>query len=492
MLSRILLVISLLVIGGRELQAQERVPLPPPDPVQPGPVSGQPPSGPLQPPSSGIQFPPLGPTQPGGQYPAYPPPGTYPPGAYPPGAYPPGAYPPPGVYPPGIYPPPGTLPPSGLYPPPGVYPPPGIYPPPPPPLFRGDSATNPGFWIGTEALIWWTKNQPLSVPLLTTGPASAGMNAGGLGVPGTVSLNQSLNYDVQGGFRLFAGGWFDPAHTWGLEGSIFVLGQSCASFGVSDRSGTGATIINEPLGGSPPFTTLVSYPGLESGNATVSTTTQLWGLDLNALYNLYRGANWNVTLLAGFRYLRLDEELDIVANSNLFTTTTYTDNFGNVLATAPPGSSVTVVDQFGAHNDFYGGQIGIRGDYNWNRWSFSGTGLLAIGATHESVWVNGTTTVYPVNGQATPLAGGNYATLQIGRYTQDRFAVAPELKLSVGYQFTPTLRGTLGYDLLFLSDVLRPGNQIDNTFDGMNHPNIPFKSSTFWSQGLNLNLEFTF
>jgi hypothetical protein len=318
------------------------------------------------------------------------------------------------------------------------------------------------------------------------------MNAGGLGVPGTVSLNQSLNYDVQGGFRLFAGGWFDAAHTWGLEGSIFVLGQSCASFGVNDRSGAGATIINEPLGGSPPFTTLVSYPGLESGNAAVSTTTQIWGLDINAIYNLYRGANWTVTLLGGFRYLRIDEELDIVANSNLFTTTTYTDNFGNVLANAPPGSSVTVVDQFSTHNDFYGGQIGVRGDYYSNRWSFSATGLLAIGATHESVSINGSTTVYPVNGQAVPLAGGNYATLQIGRYTQDRFAVAPELKLSVGYQFTPTIRGTIGYDLLFLSDVLRPGNQIDNTYDGVVHPTVPMKSSTFWMQGLNLNVLFSF
>ena len=51
----------------------------------------------------------------------------------------------------------------------------------------------------------------------------------------------------------------------------------------------------------------------------------------------------------------------------------------------------------------------------------------------------------------------------------------PQLKL--GYQFTPWMRGTIGYDFIFLSAVARPGNQIDNTYDGVIHPIVPMKNS---------------
>ncbi len=117
---------------------------------------------------------------------------------------------------------------------------------------------------------------------------------------------------------------------------------------------------------------------------------------------------------------------------------------------------------------------------------------LAIGDTHEVVTVNGTTTVFPVNGAQVPLIGGNYATLQIGRYSMDRFALAPEGQLNVGYQITPWLRGQIGYDFLYLSSVARPGNQIDNTYDGVTHPLVPMTSSTYWAQGLTLSLQFDF
>lgn len=452
---RIPLAISCLLMSGVYLQAQEQIPLPPPDPVQAG-QSG-PPTIPGQPP-------PL----------------------------PPNVQPSPPPLPPGIQPSPPPLPPYGPYGPYGPYPP---YPPPPimagpPPLFLRD-ASNPSFWVGAEALVWWSKNEPLPVPLITTGPASAGSNPGGLGVPGTQSLNQPLNFGAQGGVRLFAGGWFDPAHTWGLEGSIFVLGESSAGFGASDRSGTGSYVINEPVSGAP-FSTLVSAPGIETGNAWVTSTTELWGLDTNLMYNLVRNSNWSVTLLGGFRYLQLDETLNVTANSSLFVPTTYTDNMGNVLAYAPPGSTITMVDQFDTHNQFYGGQVGGRVEYTWNRWSFNGTGLLAIGATHEWVNVNGYTNIYPTNGPAVPLAGGNYATLQMGQYSQNRFAVVPELKLNVGYQFTPSIRATIGYDFTYISSVLRPGNQIDNTYDGVVHPLVPMKASGFWTQGLNLGVQFSF
>jgi hypothetical protein len=310
-------------------------------------------------------------------------------------------------------------------------------------------------------------------------------------MPGTTSLDGRLDPGVTGGFRLSGGGWFDVGHTIGLAGSLFFLGQQSAGFGVTDRSGSGNFVINEPLAGAP-FSTQVSAPGVDTGSVVVGASTRFWGADLDLLYNLYRGNAWTINLLGGYRYLELDESLTIASNSTLFTTTTYTDDLGNVLATAPPGSAVTVIDQFRTRNQFNGGQLGAQFQYWWRRWSIGGTAKLALGDTHEVVTVNGSTNVLPVNGAPVPLTGGNYATLQVGRYSADRFALAPEGQLTLGYQFTPLIRAQIGYDFLYLSSVARPGKQIDNSYDGVTHPLVPMASSSFWAQGLTLGVQINF
>ena len=44
---------------------------------------------------------------------------------------------------------------------------------------------------------------------------------------------------------------------------------------------------------------------------------------------------------------------------------------------------------------------------------------------------------------------------------RDRFAVLPEFGFDVGYQLTSRWRSFIGYNFLYISDVARPGNQID-------------------------------
>ncbi len=440
--------VSCLLLYAGMVEAQERIPTPLPDATVA--ANDGPPAG----------------VQPGGApYNAPSPP------APPPGAGPLPSYPPPAAY---------SLPPGTA-----------LVPAYPAPVVMVDPA-NPRFWIGVDTLVWWMQNQPLGVPVLTTGPASQGANAGNLGAPGTVSLNAPLDLGAALGLRVFAGGWFNNCQTIGMDGSVFFLQQLSTSFGATDRSQTGQFVINEPVAGAP-FSTQVSAPGIETGTAVVTANTNFGGGDVNGLFNLYRGGGWNVSLLGGFRYLQLNENLDINANSNLFVTTTYTDNLGNVLATAPPGSSVSVYDHFGTRNQFYGGQVGVRFGGLVGPWVFNGAAKVALGGTREMVNINGSTTVFPVNGGTpVPLLGGNFATLQSGSYALGRFAVAPELELAVGYQFTPCTRVTIGYDFLFLSSVVRPGNQIDNVFDGATHPGVPMAASTFWAQGLNITLQINF
>jgi hypothetical protein len=438
-----------LLAGAGALVAQERIALPPPDPTPAGADAPPPPSQGAQAASEPL-----------------PPPKPYVPT--------PPEYPTPGPYP-------LSEDPTEVYAGPTSY-------------FAVRSAgpiDNPIFWIGGDGLLWGIKNQPLSVPLLTTGPAALGATAGNLGAPGTVSLNRPLDFDPPGGFRLFAGGWFDCDHVFGLDGSLFTLARQTTGFGASDHSGNGTFVINEPVPGVP-FSTQVSAPGIATGTAAVVASSRFEGGDIDFRYNAFRAHGLTLNLLAGYRYLELDETLTIAANSTLLTTTTYSDNFGNVLATAPPGSTVGMIDQFGARSEFSGGQIGAELQYNYGRWFLDATTKLAIGGTREVITVDGFTNVLPVNGSAVPMHTGNYATLQIGRYSVDRFALAPEVQLQAGYQITRMLRGVIGYDFLYLTSVARPGNQIDNNYDGVSHPLVPLASSSFWAQGLTFRLQFSF
>jgi hypothetical protein len=443
----LLLAVAVLLFGADILSAQTQTPLLPSD--APSTVSPS-----LPPPSAVPQAPP----------PAGPPQPLYGPA--------PSSYP----SPPPIYPPP-----------PGVYPAPAPY---PPPAVIIAEPGNPGFWIGFEGLLWWTKNQPLPVPVITTGPAAQGAGAGSLGAPGTTSLDGPLHNGLDGGGRISLGGWFDAAHTVGMNGTFLWLDQQTAGFGAFDRSGTGSFVINEPVAGL--TSTQISAPGLATGGVSVGAASRLYGGDINLLYNLYRDSAWTINLVGGYRYLELDESINITANTNVFTATTYTDSAGNVLATAPPGSTITIIDQFRTRSQFNGGQLGAEFQYLFGRWSLSGSARLAIGDTHEIITINGATNVIPVNGSPVPLVGGNFATIQIGRYAIDRFALAPEAQLNIGYQFTPWMRGSIGYNFLYLSSVARPGNQIDNSYDGTIHPLVPMTSSSYWAHGLNLGLQFNF
>ena len=395
-----------------------------------------------------------------------------------------------------VYSPYGSSP-SGSYGPPPAYalppygPPPGYAPLAALPLDVDEFARNPRVWVGVEALIWWSRNQPLSTPVVTTGPASQGATAGNVGAAGTVPLSGPFNLGATGGIRIFAGGWFDVGHNFGLDGSIILLGRQTTGFRIADPSGNGSVVINEPIVGAP-FNTQVSGPGFDTGGLRIGASSRFGGGDINLLFNLFRNDRWSINLLGGYRYLELDESLGIDSVSQMFVGTTFADNQGNTLVTAPPGSTIRVSDRFATRNQFNGGQLGAEFQYVMGRWSVLGAAKLGIGATHEVITIDGATIVFPAGGSPVTLQGGNYATLQIGRYSHDCFALAPEFQLTLGYQITPWMRATIGYDFLYLSRVVRPGNQIDNTYDGVTHPAVPFSSSGYWTQGLNLGLRFTY
>jgi hypothetical protein len=92
----------------------------------------------------------------------------------------------------------------------------------------------------------------------------------------------------------------------------------------------------------------------------------------------------------------------------------------------------------------------------------------------------------------------------IGTRTNSEFTVVPELTLNAGYEFKPGVRAFVGFNLLYWSNVVRPGDQIDRGIDVSFIPNAPMGipatnqirpapvivDSDLWLLGLNFGLEF--
>ena len=84
-------------------------------------------------------------------------------------------------------------------------------------------------------------------------------------------------------------------------------------------------------------------------------------------------------------------------------------------------------------------------------------------------------------------------------YSHEWRDVVPEVGINLGYQFTNHIRGFIGYNFLYWSNVVRPGNQIDQAVNpnlippsipgGPSRPTFDFHGSDFWAQGINFGLD---
>jgi hypothetical protein len=192
-----------------------------------------------------------------------------------------------------------------------------------------------------------------------------------------------------------------------------------------------------------------------------------------------------VDLLGGWRHINLDDTLTVTEAFTAF-------------GAAGPDFNFAGVDQFKAQNRFDGAQIGLDGELRYNRWSLGARGMVALGNVNERVNVqgfnvqNGVTT----QGDLLTVPNGN-----IGVFERNRFAWAPEVNFKLGYQVTDHMRAFVGYDILYLSSVVRAGEQVNLAVDPTHlgggattaaQPPFAFHSSDYWAQGLNFGLEFRY
>jgi hypothetical protein len=104
-----------------------------------------------------------------------------------------------------------------------------------------------------------------------------------------------------------------------------------------------------------------------------------------------------------------------------------------------------------ARNDFYGGQLGLRGRYQAGRFMADATLKVAVGAMRQNVDVFGSTrTNFFGPPPVQTFAGGIFAEpTNIGSHSRAVVAVVPEAGISVGFRVTDRASIVLGYTFLY-------------------------------------------
>ena len=341
------------------------------------------------------------------------------------------------------------------------------------------------FYASAEYLLWWTKGERVP-PLVTAGSAgdlAAGANVGAVGLPGTMVLfgGDDINDRVRSGARFMAGYWFGDQRLLGIEGGGFFLGRQSESFSASS---SGTPILTRPFFNAVTRlqdSELVAAPNILAGTVTARTSNTFYGAEANLRSGVFCGPCWNMDLIAGYRYLALDENLRV----------------GESLQALQVPLTFALNDSFRVNNRFNGGQIGLESEWRRNRWSLDLKAKVALGNMSERVEIFGSTLTNGVVANRGLLAQPSNS----GTFQRNHFAVVPDVGVNVGYQVTNHLRAFVGYDFLYLSDVVRAGDQVDFRVNpnqlrgvaaGPAAPAFNFRGSDFWAQGVSFGLEFKY
>jgi hypothetical protein len=342
------------------------------------------------------------------------------------------------------------------------------------------------YWVRTEYLAYWVKNTPLPISLVTGDPNN----------PTQELLNSDRNLGMFSGFRVAFGIWLDPYNNLGLESSAFSLQRRTTSYSASS-DGTGSPTLAFPFtmlspGAVGDMLMPITSPGQFAGNVVISSSLQLWGAELNTGLSLVHTGEFEITGLVGLRFVDLQENLNI-------------NTLSADIATNP--STVLVQsDQFNTRNQFYGGQIGGRFNWQGERFAVDLTGKLALGANRQTIDIQGYSTQGGPGGINGTFPGGFFTQQSnMGHFSATQFAVIPSIEMKFHVIINQYLRAFVGYDFMYWNSVVRPGSQIDRNINltqsaifgngALSGPASPmplFNRTDFWAQGITVGLEFRF
>jgi hypothetical protein len=377
----------------------------------------------------------------------------------------------------------------------------------------GDGHVEPGhvnllprFWVEADYLLLWTKSQPLP-SLVTTGPTSVLGPAGTPGVIGgfgtsTLLGGTPVRYDPGSGVRVLLGSWLDHDCCIGAEASYFFVDERGYQRSLSQPGVPGTNALSIPFFNpniAQESSVAVAFPRAVSpigGQVILSVSTRLQGWEANGIFKVIEKPHARTDLLVGYRQLALDEGL-------YFDTSSSNVGQADIFRTS---------DSFRCSNDFHGLQVGVRQQVYYHKIYFRGAAKLALGNMHQTTTIDGSLTtndLVGLGGQTRTFRGGYLALpTNIGRVSTDRFAFIPEVTGGVGLHVTDCLRVTASYTFMYLTTVVRPGDQISRTINptqgqaytgnvnstltGPAVPTYPGRTTDYMIQGLNVGLEVRF
>lgn len=278
-----------------------------------------------------------------------------------------------------------------------------------------------------------------------------------------------VDYASQTGARIALGFWMDREETWGLELRAEAVERGTATFAALGGTSPNQFVINTGftqtlflVNAGPPVTqtAVSSFPLIvvrqTSSSATGSASNDFYDGELNARGVFLRIGCVDFGGLAGFRYLRYEEELALDTTNRLFRPAGFPITTGDATGSLSNDLSFTTHDRNRVYSNFYGAQTGLEINMKFGSFFLDTRGTLALGDMHQVADIAGSTSV--VNNDpahptpATALSNGGLLSgpTDIGGHSRDRFAYVPEVNARFGCQLTSWFRCWVGYDALVI------------------------------------------
>ncbi|MCY2993850.1 MAG: BBP7 family outer membrane beta-barrel protein [Planctomycetota bacterium] len=349
-------------------------------------------------------------------------------------------------------------------------------------------------WVTLEYMHTWRKARPLPA-LVTTSPPSVD----GVLPDAAILFGGDVGGHLRAAGELSLGAWLDDSHVWGIGGAFFIAELDSTVFGIASNA-NGFPVLARPFFNTNPSvnrqdTLVVTSPGVRSGSIQAREFNDLSTAEAYARYLLYACGGRRLDLIAGYEFARIDNGLSI------------NNSMTQISGGYPPGTQFTFQDVFEVHNHFDGAALGLLAEADAGPFTFSLLGKLGLGNMHETLSINGSSSI-TIPGQAnSPPAAGGLLTQpsNIGNYTSDQFCLAPSAEIKAIYHLTHRLDFSLGYSFTYWNHLAMAADQIDVSAAGTpttnasqllgGTPTAPanpafngIRDTTFWVQGMTFGL----
>jgi Putative beta barrel porin-7 (BBP7) len=330
-----------------------------------------------------------------------------------------------------------------------------------------------------EYLIWFSRGRK-TPPLATTVAPNLATDSYG---------TEPIGENARSGLRLTLGHLLADNETW-AEGRFWGLEDSTERYGAI--SSTTPFILEPFLSRGSQAILVIAAPSQSTGGIDILSKNDLIGGDAWLRRSVSDDGYRRFDLLAGYQFSRLDDSLVISRRSQFLA-----GNSAGQLA----GTIFDSRDSFRTQNEFHGGSLGFISERRGKYWSMELLGKIGLGSMREAVIIDGAQSAQ-VPGNATTNAARGLLTQpsNIGSYERNRFAVVPELNVNGVLNLSPSWRLMAGYSIIYWSNAVLAGNQIDTRINltqnppgplvGPLRPTFAFNRNDYVVQGMNLGAEY--